>query len=196
MITLERLLGDAISLLAEPQATDLDRVQISFDLLDKAESLLGYGRNRSGKGFEALLRRRKSLPRITEALSSLPTDLANRLSDEVTRLFDELYAEIRRNTLNYRLTDRGVRVARVAPDTLGAVSDDDYVASLLRTVRNSSHGLLEMLRDGDDRFLLATNTAGVPAELSAVAPLIALSLVADTPALLDGTWRTQLVGSS
>ena len=53
-----------------------------------------------------------------------------------------------------------------------------------------------MLRDGDDRFLLATNTDGVPAELTAVAPLIALSLVADTPALLDGTRRTQLVGSS
>jgi hypothetical protein len=196
MITLERLIGDAVSLLAEPQATDLDRVQISFDLLDKAESLLGYGRRRSGKGFEALLRRGKSVPRIRDALGSLPTDLADRLSDEVTRLFDELYAQIRRNTLNYRLTERGVRVASAAPDTFHAVSDDDYASSLLRAIRNSSHGLLEMLREGDDRFLLATNTAGVPAELTALAPLIALSLVADTPALLDGTWRTQLIGSS
>ncbi len=53
-----------------------------------------------------------------------------------------------------------------------------------------------MLKDGDDRFLLAPNTDGVPAELTALAPLIDLSHVADTPALVDGTWRTQLVGRS
>ncbi len=95
---------------------------------------------------------------------------------------------------NYRLTDRGVRVATRAPDALQAVSDDHFISSLLRAIRNSSHGLLEMLKDGDDRFLLAPNTDGVPAELTALAPLIALSLVADTAALVDGTWRTQLVG--
>ena len=38
-------MGDALSLLAEPQATELDRIQVAFDLLDKAESLLGYGRH-------------------------------------------------------------------------------------------------------------------------------------------------------
>ncbi len=49
MITLERLLGDALSLLAEPQASDVQRVQIAFDLLDKTESLLGYERQDSGR---------------------------------------------------------------------------------------------------------------------------------------------------
>jgi hypothetical protein len=49
-ITIERLIGDALSLLAEPQATELDRVQLAFDLLDKAESLLGYGNRESGRG--------------------------------------------------------------------------------------------------------------------------------------------------
>ncbi len=56
MTTLERLIGDASSLLAEPQASDLHRVQTAFDLLDKAEALLGYGQENSGKGFMALLR--------------------------------------------------------------------------------------------------------------------------------------------
>jgi hypothetical protein len=67
MITFERLLGDALSLLAEPQASDLQRVQIAFDLLDKAEGLLGYGRGNSGKGFEALLRRDQTMRRIRDA---------------------------------------------------------------------------------------------------------------------------------
>lgn len=57
---MERLIGDALSLLAEPQATELDRIQLAFDLLDKAESLLGYTRRETGKGFEGLLRRGQS----------------------------------------------------------------------------------------------------------------------------------------
>ena len=60
-VTIERLIGDALSLLAEPQATELDRVQLAFDLLDKAEGLLGYGKRESGKGFEALLRAGQSV---------------------------------------------------------------------------------------------------------------------------------------
>ena len=103
MVTLERLIGDMVSLLAEPQATDLDRLQMAFDLLDKAESLLGYDRQRTGKGFAALLRRGRSVPRLRDALSSLPDDLGARLSAEIERLFDALYEQVRANTLHYRL---------------------------------------------------------------------------------------------
>lgn len=192
MITLERMIGDAVSLLAEPQGTDLDRVQMAFDLLDKAESLLGYGRKKTGKGFEALLRRSQSLPRIRQAYRSLPDDLAGRLGDELERLFDGLYTQVRANTLSYRLTQRGARIASGAGDALNTVSDDVLVATLCRAVRNSSHGVLDTLRDHDDRFLLAANTGGIPAELPALAPLVALGLIADTAGLVDGSWRTQL----
>jgi hypothetical protein len=103
-ITLERLMGDALSLLSEPQATELDRVQVAFDLLDKAESLMGFGKDETGIGFQAMLRRTKSVRRAREALSSLPEDLAWRLGDEIARLFDDLRDRIRANTLEYRLT--------------------------------------------------------------------------------------------
>jgi hypothetical protein len=63
-ITVERLMGDALSLVAEPQATELDRVQVAFDLRDKAESLLGYGKSETGEGFAALLRRTRSVRRV------------------------------------------------------------------------------------------------------------------------------------
>jgi hypothetical protein len=36
---LRRVIGDMISLLAEPQATDLDRAQMAFDLLDLAQHI-------------------------------------------------------------------------------------------------------------------------------------------------------------
>lgn len=196
MITLERLFGDAISLLAEPQATDLDRVQIAFDLLDKAESLLGYERRRSGKGFTALLRRGRSQARLREAFADLPGDLGGRLAGESRRLFDDLYTKVRDNTAGYRLTPGGAGIGRDEAENLVKIDDDTLVASLCRAVRNSSHGLLEMLREGDDRFLLAANTGGIPAELPALAAMIALGLFADAEGVIDGSWKRKLVATA
>lgn len=194
LVTLERLIADAISLLAEPQASDLHRVQMAFDLFDKAEGLLDYEKKKSGRGFVALLRRQRCLAGVRDSLSSLPSDLAKRLIDEVERLFDGLYAEVRENTASYRLTASGARVARGAPDQVQRLDDETLVATLLRAVRNSSHGLLHTLRESDDRYLLAANTGDVPAELAALAPLVALALLADPPALIDGAWRKRLAG--
>jgi hypothetical protein len=192
-ITVERLIGDALSLLAEPQATELDRIQVAFDLLDKAESLLGYGKQETGKGFEALLREAQSVRRAREAFGSLPKDLACRVGDEVQRLFDALRADVRANTQQHRLTEHGARVARDEPGALEAIADGDLVARLCRAVRNSSHGLLDVLRDHPDRFLLAMNTGGIPAEFPALAPLLGLALLADAESLVDGSWRRKLV---
>jgi hypothetical protein len=194
MITFERMLGDANSLLSEPQATGLDRVQIAFDLLDKAESLLGFGKKESGKGFAALLRRGQCLPRLREAFGTLPAGLGGRLGDESERLFDGLYEAVRENTTAYRLTEKGAKVARKDAATIEAIDNDRLVSSLCRAVRNSSHGLLDILRDSPDRYLLATNTGGIPPELPALAPLIAFGLVADAEGLVDGSWRTKLLG--
>lgn len=195
MITVERLLGDANSLLAEPQATDLDRVQIAFDLLDKAEGLLGYGKERSGKGFAALLRRGQCLPRLRESFAALPGNLGQRLSEECERLFAGLYAGVRENTAGFRRTEKGVKIARSEPSALEAIDDDRLVSSLCRAVRNSSHGLLEILREDPDRFLLGANTGGIPPQLPALAPLIGLGLVADIEGVIDGSWRKGLTGS-
>lgn len=193
MITLERLLGDALSLLAEPQASDLQRVQIAFDLLDKAESLLGYERQDSGKGFEALLRRRQTVRRLHEAFSSLPGDLGARLGGEVERLFDRLYEQVYANTAGFRQRPKGgATIAKKTPDNLNAIDAETLVATLMRAVRNSSHGLLDILHTHDERFLLAANTGGVPAELPALAPLIALGIVSDADGLIDGSWKTKL----
>jgi hypothetical protein len=196
MITLERLIGDAVSLLSEPQATDLDRVQIAFDLLDKAETLLGYGRKRTGKGFEALLRKGQSARRLRDAFGSLPPDIAQRLGDEVERLLDGLYGGVLDNTLAFRRSGHGARIAAGTADDLRSMDSETLVASLCRAVRNSSHGLLEILREHDDRFLLAANTGGIPAELPALAPFIALGLLADASGLIDGSWKPKLVGAA
>ena len=158
MITVERLLGDALSLLAEPQASDLHRAQTAFDLLDKAESLLNYGFGKSGKGFEGLLRRERAMRRLREAYSSLPGQLGQRLGDEAQRLFDGLYRQVRANTVDFRLRDNGADIATGDAAAVRAIDDETLVATVLRAVRNSSHGLLEILSNRDERLLLAANT--------------------------------------
>ena len=194
MVTLERLIGDALALLAEPQASDLQRVQTAFDLLDKAEALLGFGEGSAGHGFMALLRRKQAMPRLREAYQSLPDDLALRLGDSADRLFDEMYADVRANTLQYRLTPKGIKVAQSDPAVLKNLDDDSFIATLVRGVRNSSHGLLSLLSEHREKFLMAINTGDIPAELPALAPLLALGLLADPDGLIDGSWRRKLTG--
>jgi hypothetical protein len=140
----------------------------------------------------ALLRRKRTMERLREAYGSLPAGLAKRLGDEADRLFDELYKDVRANTMQYRLTEKGVRVAKGEPENIASIDDETLVATLARAVRNSSHGLLDMLDGGSDRFLLAINTGDIPAEFSALAPLVGLGLLADPSGLIDGTWRTKL----
>lgn len=59
----------------------------------------------------------------------------------------------------------------------------------------TENGLLELLHKGNDRFLLTVNTGDIPAELSALAPLIGLGLLADAEGLIDGSWKKKLTGS-
>lgn len=143
----------------------------------------------------SLLRRKRTVEGLREAYGSLPDGLAKRFGDEADRLFADLYKEVRENTMHFRLTPKGVKVAKDDPGKLTSIDTETLVATLARAVRNSSHGLLDMLRDGGDRFLLAINTGDIPAELPALVPLIALGLLADPDGLIDGTWKTRLKGS-
>jgi hypothetical protein len=115
------------------------------------------------------------------------------VGDEIVRLFDALREQIRANTQQHRLTRRGARVVTTDAATIEAISDDDLIATVCRAVRNSSYGLLDVLRDHPHRFYLAMNTGGIPAELPALAPLLGLALLADVESLIDGTWRQKLV---
>ncbi|MGB7160165.1 MAG: hypothetical protein WBD40_19010 [Tepidisphaeraceae bacterium] len=194
LVSLERLVADGTFLLGQPSAPDLARVQVAFDLLDKAEALIGYGRDRSGKGFEALLKRRYVVRRLNAAWETMPPSLARRFRDHTKALFDTLYSRVRENSAPPRLTKNGIKLARRNdPSRLDSWSMDDYVAALSRAVRNSSHGLLEMLREGDDRYLLATNTGDIPQELTEVAALVMFGLIADAEKLCDGTWAKTLL---
>jgi hypothetical protein len=186
-LTFERLLADLTLILADPQAPELSRQQASFDLLDKAEALLGYTRSRSGQGFERFLRRSAMIERLDEAWELMPISLRPRFRNYTRTLFNSTYEDIRNGTLSYRLTPKGVRVARDEPDRLVAIGMESYVPELIRAVRNSSHGFMDLLTRAD-RFLLATNTGALPDQFPMLAALIGFGLLTDAEALRDQSW--------
>ena len=59
---------------------------------------------------------------------------------------------------------------------------ESYVPDLVRVVRNSSHGLLDLL-SGEDRYLVSTHSGRLPAELPELAVLVGFGLIADAEAL-------------
>lgn len=186
-LTLERLLADVTLILSGPQEPELSRQQTSFDLLDKAEALLGYGKAGSGKGFERLLRRRGMIDRLDQAWELLPMRLRPRFRQHTRALFDSTYEDIRTETLAYRLSPRAVRVAKDEAGKLVAKPMESYVPELVRAVRNSSHGFMDLLTQAD-RFLLATNTGVLPNQFASLAALIGFGLIADADALRDKSW--------
>lgn len=184
-LTLERLFADGGTLLADPSAADLMRVGTAFDLLNKAESLLGY--SKSGPGFKQLLRRSTAVPRLRSAWDSMPPGLRGRFRKHTQAAYDALYDDIRSNTLSNRLTKGGVLVAETPSDKPRPMSMDDYVSRLMRAVRNTTHGMARQLRPPHDT-LVATNTCHVPSAMTTVAALVMFGLVADAEQLISGAW--------
>jgi hypothetical protein len=184
-LTVERLMADLRLLGASPQGSQLARLQTAFDLLDKAEVLLGYGRGDSGKGFERLLRRSVMLPLLERAWRRLPLQLQSRFVAHSRLLFNRVYDEIIDHVLPHRTTKAAVKLGRVKP--LRARPFDTYVPELVRAVRNSSHGLVDQL-SGSDLDLVATHDATMPSVLPDLVALIVYALIADFERVREGTW--------
>jgi hypothetical protein len=110
--------------------------------------------------------------------------------------YDRLYADVETTTMPKRRQSNGVRVALTDPVKLQSMTWDDYVAALMRTARNSSHGLQGILRPPgpsksgrpDPRLLLATNSGDVPDSLYEVVAVIFFGLMADAERVCAQTW--------
>jgi hypothetical protein len=135
-LTFERMLADFLSIASMPQGPPLARLETAFDLLDKAEALLGYGSDDSGKGFQQLLRRRDMVPRM-EAIWNrvLPVQLRSRFCDQTRRLYDSVYQGIEESAYPFRRYSGGVEVWSSKTNRLEKWTWDDYVPRLVRAVR-------------------------------------------------------------
>ena len=184
MLTVERVLADLRSLNASPQAPALVKLGTTFDLLDKLETLLGYGPRsrrehgdkwRSGAGFARLLDASESEPLMRRGFERMPQQIARRFADRGEALFATMYAELRDGVLPARLTDDGILVGR---DTQAIMPTNEYAGRLIRAVRNSSHGLLDQVA-GREADVATTHTGALPDTLPDLVSLIAVALLAD-----------------
>jgi len=186
------MLADFLVIQSTVQGPELARQQAAFDLLDKAEALLGFGSDRSGRGFERLLRRRSMVARLDQVWSRLPVQVRGRFQAHTRRVYDQLYEEVRRHVMEHRLSGSAVRVG-VTNGEVDAVSFETYVPGLVRAIRNSAHGFIDVLTSNRhqmrrDRALLATHDGTLPPQFADLAALIAFALVADYERVIDGTW--------
>jgi hypothetical protein len=189
LLTVERLLADLLLVQSFVQGPQLARQQAAFDLLDKAELLLGYDRKRSGRGFARLLRRRGMIERLDRTWDGLPVQVRPRFRAQTRRVYDQLYDQVLAHAFEHRVEERCVRV-EAADGSLTQIAFEEYVPSLVRAVRNSAHGFIDVLTDarGHDRRLIATHDGTVPPAIGDVAVLIGLALLADFQAVIEGRW--------
>lgn len=192
MLTVERLLADSLVIRSQPQGSGLALNQAAFDLLDKAEALLGFGQSKSSKGFQRLLRRTE----MTEVLdriwdTCLPIQLRERFKRYTRHLYDAAYQAVRDDVYDHRITDGGVLVWSDAENRVVQRDWDDYVPKLIRAIRNSAHGLVDQLEAPSkhkERNIIATHSGKLPPVLPDLAALLSLALVADAERLCDGSW--------
>jgi hypothetical protein len=193
--TLERMMADAAVMLAAVDAPVLLRMQSAFDLLDKAESLLHHGAV-NGKSFKKLLRREEVMPRLERAFDGLPVQTRERFKRWAHESYDRFYDDVKATTMKKRCRPDGVLVALNDPAKPVLRSWDEYVATLMRTARNSSHGLQQILMPPgpgdttkqDARLLLATNSGDVPDSFHEVVAVVFFGLMADAERLCARTW--------
>jgi hypothetical protein len=188
-LTFERLLADALSIAAAPQSPALARVETAFDLLDKAESLLGYNRANSGQGFKRLLRRDEMVPRLDAIWNRrLPVQLRMRFSAHTRFLYDRVYDHVREHAYDFRATANGINVWSSSQGKLIEWQLDQFVPDLVRAVRNSAHGLMEVFNKAAEKDVVVAHDGEMPPELPSLAALIALAMVADAERLCARTW--------
>jgi|SRR5579862_253921 len=190
-LTFERLLADLILVQTSFSLPELIRQQAAFDLLDKAETMLGFGVDNSGKGFEAMLRRSRMLPRLDEIWQNLPMQVQQRFRKHARKLYAAMYADVRAHAYSHRVTAGGVKIWSEKHDGLMFIDTEGYVSQFVRAVRNSAHGFIDVLTSDSrrrDRSILGSHDGTLPAELPDVVALLGFALVADFGRVATGTW--------
>jgi hypothetical protein len=190
-LTFERLLADALSVGSSPQSASLARLETGFDLLDKAESLLGYGQDKSGKGSKRLLRRTEMINRLDDIWDTrLPVQLRDRFKSHTRHLYDRLYDNVKANAYDFRVVPdgSGIKVWSEKEEKLIKWSWDQYIPDLVRAVRNSAHGIMETFDKASERNIVVAHSGEMPPELPELAAFLALAIVADAERVCAGTW--------
>lgn len=186
-LSFERMLADAIMALAGVRKPPLDRLNALFDFLDKAEVLLGYGSDRSGRAFNQLVTRGQVLRRLDHYYrASLPDDLRKLFYAHAEALFDRVLERVHSAVVDFRRRPNAILVDRPGQEPHPKPLDD-YAAELIRATRNSSHGLIEQL-DAEQRSIIGIHRGGLPAETPLLVGPLLLGFAAGAADFYAARW--------
>lgn len=191
LFTFERMLADAASLASSVDTSGLLRIQIAFDLLDKASALMAPRRGQAHQ-FRRLLNRQESLPRLERVFGQMPVQLRTRFRTWAVDAFDRFYADVEQTIVAERITRTGVLVGHTGPSDLREIPWEQYVPELVREARNASHGLQELFaqRQRADRplrrALVAISSGTLPVSFLEVTWLLFWGLMAEPDVLWGG----------
>jgi hypothetical protein len=200
LLTFERLLADQILIQTSFSGPELTRQQSAFDLLDKAESLLGFGMGGSSRGFELMLRRSSMLKRLDQIWDNVPVQARPRLRRWGKTIYDQLYDGVREGAYEHRRTGSAVKVWSPEKQRLVGCDLESFVPQLVRAQRNTAHGFIHVLTTDEgqaewDRAILGSHDGRLPPELPDIAALLAFALVAAYERVIDGSWLPNLTGN-
>jgi hypothetical protein len=118
----------------------------------------------------------------------LPIQLRSRFKTHGHFLYDWVYDHIQAHAYEFRVAGKGIDVWSSRQGKLVRWSWDSFVPELVRAVRNSAHGLMEVFEKPDEKDVVVTHDGEMPPELPQLATFLSFAMIADAERLCDGTW--------
>jgi hypothetical protein len=187
LLSLDRLLACVLEVLMHARRDEFVRKLLLFDCLDLLE---GFHQG----GYEQLCNPGTVREQLNELEAQLPPQVGELLLPRCRRAVRALEQLQDGFYVHERLGEAGLRI-RSQSGQVQTVSLSVAVARYLRIVRNATHAFHQMARQRPDHIsLLASHNGELPADLSDLAFLHFVCLLADPARLLPGALRQQRYG--
>jgi hypothetical protein len=136
------------------------------------------------------------IARLDEVWQRLPLQLQPRFRQHTRALYDGIYEHVRQHAYPHRTTAGAIKVGPPG-GPLNGLALESYVPQLVRAVRNSAHGFIEVMTSDAagmrrDRELLTAHDGKLPPHFPDLAALIGFALVADFERVADQSWLPTL----
>jgi hypothetical protein len=189
LLSMDRLLACVLEILIHSRRDEFIRKLLLFEVLDLLE---GFGVG----GYDQLCNPTFVQTEVDRLAAELPAEVANlilprcrRASDALRDLQDGFYLNERRRPGSMKVPDKSGKL-QIRPMATA-------VSQYLRVVRNAGHGFGEMVRERPHQVsLLATHTGELPPELSDLAFVHLLRVLADPVRLVPGKVRRRRYGTT
>lgn len=188
--SIARIIGET-NLILNTLEPDIRKI-LFFELLDKYSAVISFnkkGAMKQEKCFKELLKRSNFENKIVPTFSSMPEIFKNYFQNIAISFFDSILNHFWENvTAKWLIKGDEIEILTKSLKRPGTfVNKEDYVANLLRTIRNSHHSYLDDSSKRNERYL-STNLCSIPSLIPNLSEIFFLSLISNYEAFKKGDW--------